>query len=423
MRALYSLLLTLSLPLLVARLWWRGQRLPAYRQRIAERFGAVTRAAQQLDPAKPTLWIHAVSVGETIAATGLMEQLLATQRFNLLVTTTTPTGSERLLASFAGRVVHVYAPYDVPWLVGRFLRAMRPSAYVVMETELWPNTLAACRCAGIQVLLANARLSAKSARGYARFAGLSREIMANLSGVAAQNAVDGQRFMDLGLAPDKLQITGNIKFDASLAPATLAAAAQLKTSFNGRPVVIAGSTHEGEEAMLLSAFAQLRTALPNALLILAPRHPDRFESVAQLCIERGFTLAKRSNPLPLTPDVAILLGDTLGELTLLYGTADVAFIGGSLIQRGGHNMLEAAIWGIPVLSGPWVFNFQTIADSLAAAGGLAGVHTAEDVVSAWLELLGNPVLRAERGAKAQAYVEQNRGALERLVTMVNRLLN
>lgn len=419
---LYNLLFALSLPLLLARLWWRGRKLPAYRQRIGERFGGPSSAAPaNPQPSQKTIWLHAVSVGESIAAAPVIEKLLTEFNYRVVVTTTTPTGSAQVLARFGDRVIHVYNPYDLPCFINRFLQRYQPSLLIVMETELWPNTLACCTQAGIPTLLANARLSAKSARGYQRFSHLSRQLMQNLSSVAAQNTVDGQRFIELGLAPQKLTVTGNIKFDMTLTDAVQEKAALFRQNLGQRPVLIAGSTHPGEDEIVLDAFSQIRRQYPDLLLILVPRHPDRFKDVAELCSSRQFSLVNRSqNQIPTAED-DILLGDTMGELSLLYGCADIAFIGNSLNGGGGHNLLEAALWSIPIVSGPGLFNFQQIATDLSARNALAIVDSSQTLADICLRLLKFENEAKIMGHEAYNYVEQNRGALHKLMVTIQLL--
>lgn len=427
MRTLYSLLWVLGLPFILARLWWRGRTLPAYRQRLAERFGQYRPAPYVQD--KPLVWLHAVSVGEVIAAAGIIDFLLQQPQWQLLVTTTTPTGSAQLLKKYAKRVLHVYAPYDIPLFYKGFFRLFKPRLHLLMETELWPNSLAACQKAKVPVWLLNARLSAKSARRYQRLPAFSRSLMNQLSGVVAQYAADGDRFMALGLPAHKLHLSGNIKLDETLSPAVIASAAELKHQLGARPVVIAGSTHEGEDQPVLDAFRTLRQQAPNALLILAPRHPDRFNAVAQLCQQQGLRVIRRSAclasgaPAPTFDQADILLGDTLGELLMLYGAAQAAFVGGSWVPKGGHNLLEAALWGIPLATGPSVFNFLAIAQGLQQSGGLITVANAQALGEHWLLCLQQPQKAQQQGQQALAFVAHNRGALQRLLQVLAGVLS
>jgi 3-deoxy-D-manno-octulosonic-acid transferase len=422
MRYLYSALLYILFPLVLLRMLWRSRRAPGYRQRLAERFGI---ASVGLDSDAPVIWVHAVSVGEVWAAAALLEELLQDYPdHQLLLTTTTPTGSQRAKALFGGRVHHVYAPWDLPGSVSRFLRRTRPSLLLLMETELWPNLLHACHARGCPVLLANGRLSARSARGYARFGPITRNMLAQLSRVACQSAVDGERFLSLGLPPQSLTVTGNIKFDLEVDTAMHARAAKLRQELDAdnRPVLVAASTHAGEEALVLQAFARLRQSFGNCLLVLVPRHPERFDAVYALCASQGWQVLRRSSGVAPAAGDAILLGDTMGELRLLFAAATVAFIGGSLVEHGGHNALEACAWGVPVVSGPHTFNFEEITDLLTAAGAMLVLQEPGQLGACLQSLLEDPVRCMEMGAAGKRVLAQNGGARKRLLELVGREL-
>lgn len=415
-RFLYTLLFHLLLPLVILRLLWRSLRAPAYRQRWWERFGLGTPSQQR------GLWVHAVSVGETLAAAPLVNAWRqAHPGAPVRVTTMTPTGSARVQALWGREIQHCYAPYDLPWAWALFFRHTRPQVLVIMETELWPNMLAAAKARGIPVILANARLSERSARGYRRAGWLSRPLLQGLSCVAAQDEATASRFVALGVAPAKVQVTGSIKFDFSPPEALAGRAQQLHVQWQlaDRQVLVAASTHEGEDAAVLAAFVQVRQQFPSALLMLVPRHPERFDSVARQVAEQGFALARRSRQQEVSPEVAVFLGDTMGELLLWYAVADVAFVGGSLIPVGGHNMLEPIALEVPTLSGPHVFNFQTIADELVAAGALQLVD-AEQMAEAMLQLLHEPALARRQVAAGHAVMQRNRGALQRQLALIER---
>lgn len=421
MRPLYTLLLTLAMPLALLRLLWRSRRLPAYRQRLGERFAVGVEALPE-----GAVWFHAVSVGEVIAAVPLVKATQAAHPdMPVLVTTTTPTGSERVRALLGDSVAHVYLPYDLPWLLARFLRRVQPRLLVILETELWPNLLAACRSRAVPVLLANARLSEKSARGYARFGGLTRGLLQALDTVAVQNADDGERFVRLGLPRERLDVVGSVKFDVTLDETQRVCAEALKaqwTEHGRRPVWIAASTHAGEEALVLQAHRRLLAQHPRLRLLLVPRHPDRFETVARLIQEQGFNMHRRSGGALAEAGVDVLLGDSLGELLMLYGTAELAFIGGSLVPVGGHNPLEAVVWGLPVLSGPHRHNFSDINNRLETAGALETVADAEALAKAVAALFGNAALRAQRGQAGLAVLAANRGAVARQQALISRCL-
>jgi 3-deoxy-D-manno-octulosonic-acid transferase len=423
-RTLYTVLLHLALPLIVLRLYLRGRRAPAYRQRIAERF------ALSLPPLKPGgIWVHAVSVGESIAAAPMIRALLERHpELPITVTCMTPTGSERIRAMFAaeldaGRVQHCYLPYDLPWAAARFLDRVRPKLAVIMETELWPNHIHQCAKRGIPTVLANARLSEKSARGYARFSGLARPMLAEMSWIAVQTEAEAERFRQLGARAECVSVTGSIKFDLSIDPELKTRSQALRASWGAdkRPVWIAGSTHAGEDEIILAAHRQLLTTKSDGLLILVPRHPERFDAVHVLCQREGFRTVRRSSGDPVGDTDQVLLGDTMGELLFLYALADVAFVGGSLVPNGGHNLLEPAALGLPVLSGPHLFNFLEIAAQLREAGALQEVQEAMTLSDALCRLQGGEHRQTMASAGLRV-LAANQGALQRLLEGLARLL-
>ncbi|WP_332820933.1 lipid IV(A) 3-deoxy-D-manno-octulosonic acid transferase [Pseudomonas sp.] len=424
-RALYTLLLHLGLPLVAGRLAWRAWRAPAYARRIGERF------ALDLPPLQPGgIWLHAVSVGESIAAAPLIRQLLARYpQLPITITCMTPTGSERIQALFAGpeyagRVQHCYLPYDLPWAAARFLERAQPRLAVVMETELWPNHIHQCARRGIPVALANARLSERSARGYARFAKLTAPMLAELSLIAVQTAAEAERFRSLGARPECVEVTGSIKFDLTIDPALPVRASELREQWgaSSRPVWIAASTHAGEDEIVLAAHRLLLEQRPEALLILVPRHPERFAAVFELCQRQGFATLRRSSGAALLAGDQVLLGDTMGELLFLYALADLAFVGGSLVGNGGHNLLEPAALGKPVLSGPHLFNFLEIAAQLREAGALLEVTDAADLAQRVDRLWREPTEAQRMRAAGLAVMQANQGALARLLAGLARLL-
>lgn len=403
---IYTALFYLLLPFIFLRLLWRSRRQGAYRKRWGERLGCYS---FKLDRC---LWVHAVSMGEVIAATPLIRRLQADYPgLPLLVTTMTPTGSARVISTFGDSVHHVYVPYDMPAAIRRFLRAMNPVACVIMETELWPNLITQCHQRQIPVCLMNARLSEKSLHGYQRVAAFVRPALRSLSVIAAHGEADARRFIELGVPAERVVVTGSIKFDLQLAPDLHQQAETLRAGLGkNRFVWIAASTHEGEEEIILTAHRQLGETQPDALLILVPRHPERFNVVAALCNAAGKT-QRRSVTQICDADTVIYLGDTMGELMLMYGASDAAFVGGSLIQRGGHNMLEPAALAKPVLSGPHLFNFTEIADMLVQAQAMQITKDANELASALIKLCESQQLRSEMGERARRVVESNRGAL------------
>lgn len=385
---------------------WRGLRTREYWRGWSQRFGFGTSAAA------PVIWFHAVSVGEVQAAVALVATLhQALPAVPLLVTSATPTGRERARQT-CGQIATVrYAPYDLPGMLQRLLRSAWPRLLIVLETELWPNLLHQCALAGIPVLLVNARISPRTLHAYARWRGLlSRRALQHLR-VAAQSAADAERFVALGVPPAAVRVTGNLKFDRPADPAVGQRGAQWRARLaGGRPVWVAGSTHAGEESATLDAHQQTLRSLGGALLILAPRHPQRFDEVARLLGTTPLRYQRRSG-LRDTSEIDVLLLDTIGDLTDFYAAADLAFVGGSLVPIGGHNLLEPAALGLPVLSGPHNFAAPDVAAALRAAGGLTVVADAAALAGEVIRLLGDATERRRRGAAARAVVEANGGAL------------
>ncbi|MFK7732429.1 MAG: lipid IV(A) 3-deoxy-D-manno-octulosonic acid transferase [Pseudomonadales bacterium] len=417
----YNFLLYLITPFLAASLLLRSIRAPEYRKRIKERFGLLPEGLH-----KDYIWLHSVSVGETVAAEPLVKALLRDypQR-RLLVTTMTPTGSEQVFRSFGDKVDHVYAPYDLPGSVRRFLNNTAPCMAVIMETELWPNVLRQCSDRKIPTALINARLSKSSAAGYARAPSVSSMMMSRLGGVAAQSQADGERFVQLGLPRERLRITGSIKFDHTISEDVMETTAILRKEWQGaskRPVWIAASTHSGEDEIILQAHRLLLNDDIAALLILVPRHPERFEEVYTLCASERMQISRRSSKEAVRSETQLVLGDTMGELAALYGACDIAFVGGSLVARGGHNPIEPAAWGLPVLVGEHTFNFQEIVELLLAQGGAHRVYKAEDIAEQVKSILIDSKRHAEAGAANKAVVEANRGATQRQLALVRELL-
>ena len=422
-RLAYSLLFYLLTPFIFLRLLWRSRRAVGYRKRWGERLGYVTPIAAS----SQVIWVHSVSVGETLAAVPMIKALQ--QRYPdalLAVTTMTPTGSARVKAEFCDSVYHVYAPYDLPCAVNRFLRRVRPQLLVIMETELWPNLIHCCRQHGTPVVVANARLSEKSAEGYRRFSALTAPMLAMVNRVAAQHVDDGARFRSLGLSDEQLTITGNIKFDLSIDEPLKQRAGELRAEWRGRegrPVWLVASTHAGEEEIVLRAFRQLLTVFPSLLLVLVPRHPERFQDVAQLCEAHRFRTVKRSlGDVPGEGD-QILLGDTMGELLLFFGACDIAFVGGSLVPVGGHNLIEPAAWQKPVLSGPHLFNFSEASRLLLEAGGMAICADDQALAGEVRLLLESPESAESMATAAKQVADNNRGALQRLLDVIEHQLS
>lgn len=418
MRLIYTIFFYLLLPFIFLRLLWRSRKVPDYRARMLERLGVYRVKLNK------SIWVHAVSVGETIAAIPLIKALQTQYpHLPLVVTTMTPTGAARVKTVFGESVTHLYLPYDAPFAVNRFLDAIHPVAAIIIETELWPNLIASCYQKHIPLILTNARLSEKSARGYARVASLTRHMLQQLTMIAAHGEVDAQRFIALGAPADHVVVTGNLKFDLQLAGDLPEQAHALREQLGvDRFTWIAASTHEGEEEMILKAHQQLRQQVPNALLILVPRHPDRFDTVARLSAE-VFLTARRSQQEECTPDTAVYLGDTMGELMLLYAASDVAFVGGSLIARGGHNILEPAALGKPVLSGPHVFNFKEICALFSKDNALLTVNNVNELTQNLISLAKDVQEREQLGQRVLQIVANNRGALHKQLNEIRKVIN
>lgn len=403
---LYTTLMYFALPFLMLRLAWRARRNPAYARGWLQRLGLTPRIEQ------PVIWIHAVSVGEVNAVTPIVDRLLAEYaNYRVLITTITPTGRDQILRRFLDRVLHAYLPYDTPDSVVRFLMRVKPMLGLIVETELWPNLYAACFQREIPLLLLNARLSEASARGYRRFSTLTRETVAHLSLVAARSGADANRFQSLGASDCQLAVLGDLKFDVEVDVARAQAGAELHRSlFQSRPVWIAGSTHAGEEAQLLIAHQRVLLDHPSAILVLFPRHLERFEQVAQTITTSGLRFRRRSDRSSCSPEDTVFLGDSMGELPLFYASADLAFMGGSLVPVGGHNFLEAAAQGIPVIFGPHMSNFADAAKIALSETAATQVNSASDLADAILRLLGDESFRRESGDRARALVDSRRGA-------------
>lgn len=422
LRVLYSLLWVLVLPLALLRLAWRARKEPGYVQHVGERLGAYG----SLPKPGPWLWVHAVSVGETRAAQPLVEALLAAHpHHRLLLTHMTPTGRQTGAQLFGHerRILQCYLPYDLPWLVRRFMRYFRPQVGMLMETEVWPNLVHGARKAGVPLYLVNARLSPRSYRRTARFGRAAAAMYGDFAGVLAQTAGDAERFRALGVR--SVQITGNLKFDMQPAPAGVALAGQLRKVFGARAVLAAASTREGEEAMLLDAFSRwksLAPAVPRPALLLVPRHPQRFDEVAAMAARAGFSVERRSSldldggRSPLTAD--LVLGDSMGEMAMYFAASDLAFIGGSLLPLGGQNLIEACAVGTPVLIGPHTFNFAQATEDAIAAGACLRVDNADALMRTAASLLADPARLAEMRAHAQTFAGLHRGATVRTLAAV-----
>jgi 3-deoxy-D-manno-octulosonic-acid transferase len=419
MRHFYTILMFLLLPVYVFHLLWRGIRNHAYWRRWFERFGSYP-----LQSREGVIWIHAVSVGEVQASLPLIQKLQAQYpQHSVLVTTTTPTGSHRVREALGEDVSHVYAPYDLPFMVNSFLRHFQPALAVIMETEIWPNIYYHCQRRGIPLVLANARLSERSARGYGRLKRLTRATLQRISWIAAQTRDDAGRLVELGAVADRLSVTGSVKVDVKVPASLHEQAAVLRRDWgNDRTVWIAASTHENEEDTLLEVYEQLLEMAPELMLVVVPRHPERFGRVASLCQKRGLATVLRSEGEPCTADTRVFIGDSMGELPLFYAASDIAFVGGSLIPHGGQNLIEAAALGKPVIVGPHMFNFSEITRMLVAAGAVVQVRDKQQLTATMRSWLQDPGLRNSVGEKGLEVVERNRGAVDRLMEIISRVM-
>ena len=416
MLKLYSLLLPLLIPVVILHLLFRGLKNPDYFRRWGERFGF-----NNIRPDSSVLWVHAVSVGEARAAVPLINELFTRYPDTpVLVTTMTPTGSTEVSRQLGDRVLHCYVPYDLSWSVNRFLDQVKPCLAVTLETELWPNIFNGCKKREIPIVVANARMSESSMRGYLRFESLTRTTLSQVSLIAAQSRADARRLRRMGASNEKISITGSIKFEIKLPASLREAAESLRRDFGSmRPVWIAASTHDDEEKRILVAFQELRRNYPDLLLLLVPRHPERFVAVAKISRRDGFNTALRSELRgPVAEDIEVIVADSMGELLKLYAASDVAFVGGSMVPVGGHNVLEACAVGIPVIFGPHMFNFDEISQLTLSRHAGKQVGTIHELVAAVATYLDDANLRFETGEKGKKLVQQNRGALERTSELI-----
>ncbi len=415
MQRLYYLILYLLIPIILIRLAWRSIKAPAYRKRGLERFGRFNPP-----PAESSVWVHAVSVGEVNAAIPLVKAIRDTYPgVTVTITTVTPTGSDRVKQIFGDEVFHVYAPYDLPTAVNRFLDAVQPRVAIIMETEIWLTIFTSCKHRGIPLILANARLSERSTRGYRPIQPLVNKALSCAFKIAAQTKTDADRLIALGANKDSMQVTGSIKFDINL-PASLQEQGELLRQAWGanRPVWIAASTHEGEDEPVLDAFDIIREEYPQCLLLLVPRHPERFQRVANLCKRRNFKTEMRSKSTICDRDCEVFVIDSIGELPQFFAACDVAFVAGSLVPIGGHNVLEPAALGKPVIVGPYTFNCAEITELLMDKGAAIRVHNAQELGKNVCDLLSNADARDAIGAAGQQLVKANRGAVDRMLEMV-----
>ncbi len=419
LRLIYTAAFYLIMPFVLARLFWRSIREPAYRATLGQRFGFVD---VQPGAESRRVWVHAVSAGETIAVAPLVERLIA-RKFEVLISTMTPTGRQRVQGLFGDRVLHCYAPYDLPDAIERFLDAVDPECLIIVDTELWPNMIHGCHARGVKTMLINGRLSARSANGYRRIGGLSRAMIASLDLIAVQTQAHRTRFVALGASEKALVLTGSIKFDSALPADFESRTAHLKQKVGDRPVIIGASTHGGEETLIVTACRSLREVIPDLLLILAPRHPHRNAEVLRLATDEGENVVLHSTGEDCHADTTVFLVDTMGDLGYFYGVADVAIVGGSLVPIGGHNLMEAVGAGVAVVMGQYLENIDDIASMFTDAGGLQVVHSQVQLQATLEALMTDPSRRQAQVAAANKVLDKNRGALDMVEHLIMSKLN
>jgi len=417
-RLLYSFLCYLIFPVILLRLFWRSRQNPSMREHWQQRFGFI-----KLSQA-PRIWLHAVSVGETIAAKPLVEALLANYpSHKLLISNTTATGYQTSKRLFADRVEHCYFPYDLNGAVSRFLDRATPELLIIMETEIWPNLLHQCQQRKLPVLIANARLSKRSTKGYSRIQSLIKPTLGCVSKIACRSFQDVENFKRLGATTEQLEVVGNIKFDIASDILNNSASELKKQLGISRKIWVAASTHAGEDEIILNCYSQLKQSCKDLVLVLVPRHPERFESVFNLCEDSGYITQRRSASQSFTNDCEIILGDSMGEMAYWYASADIVFVGGSLVETGGHNPLEAIIYGVPVVSGAAVFNFNDVYDVLCEAE-IAWITKNEQALTNKLEELLNirEPDRVRLKSRVDKTLRSNRGATKKLLQICTDLL-
>jgi 3-deoxy-D-manno-octulosonic-acid transferase len=417
---LYSAIFYAATPFIVLRLLWRSRYKRAYRQNIAQRFAYFTVPTEF----RGGLWIHTVSLGEVITAAPLIKALRQQHPdLKITLTTMTITGSEYVKAHFVPEIFHVFVPYDLPCVVRRFLNHLQPQALLILETELWPNILKICKQRAIPVMLSNARLSEKSAKRYNYIRPVIRNMLSGINVIATHAKIDGDRFMRLGATAQQITTVGSIKFDIITPASVLEQAPALRQMLGAnRPILIAASTHEGEEEKIVSVFNQILKKIPQALLLLAPRHPERFARVASYCEQENYKMVTYTSQKACTDSTQIFLIDTIGQLKLFYAVADVAFVGGSLMPIGGHNILEPLSLGIPTIVGPYMFNFEEMSELLLTEEVLLQINTSEELANITIPLLEDSSLRAELTVKAEKVLAKNKGAVEKNLRLLEGLL-
>ena len=409
---LYTTVLYLLVPMELLRMYWRGRVAPAYRLRWLERFAINLPAIK-----KQGIWVHTASVGELFATLPVIKFLLKNYPdMPITVTTMTATGSEQVKIELGDTVNHLYVPFDLPDAVSRFLTHVAPQKLLIMETELWPNIISGAYQRGVDIVLMNARLSARSAKGYGYVKSVTRSILRKITIIAAQHEDDAKRFIALGAKEESIKITGNIKYDLNLNQAIVEQGKSLRTQFPSDLVWIAASTHRGEDEQVLEAHRLVQKRFPDAQLIIVPRHPERFNEVADICKDFEFSYTRRS--LSQGTKEQVYLGDTMGELLILFSVADMAFVGGSLVETGGHNLLEPAALAKPVLTGPYDFNFLDINRQMLQANAAVCINNADQLAHQIIAWQDNKDVMKQVGENALAVVKNNQGALKKLLSLI-----
>ncbi len=421
MRFLYTLVIYFLAPFVLLRLFLLGFKNPAYRTRWQERFGFIQK--QKFN--KPVIWIHAVSVGEVNAATPIINRLLEQySNYQLLVTTVTPTGAFTIKQHFGEDVSHLYLPYDLPFAVKQFIKNVKPTLLITMETEIWPNLYNVCQSFDISVLIINARLSEKSSKGYKLVSKLMKQTLKKVSLIAAQTKKDADRFISFGADKAKVVVSGNLKFDITIPHSITEQAESLKRYFSvSRPIWIAASTQEGEEEIILKAHKSVLKKHPDAILILAPRHPERVSKVMALCDAADLKYVRRTEQRKFSPEFNVYILDTLGELQLHYAASQVAFVGGSLVKTGGQNMMEPASLGLPVISGQYTFNFTEISELLSEQEALITVSNDRELADEICDLLSDANRRHNIGEKGRKVIDLNKGNINGLMEVIKPYLS
>jgi len=418
MRRVYTFILYLLIPFILLRLYWKGRRLPAYRDRILERFSIGTSMPVDVD-----VWLHAVSLGEVVAATPLIDALLL-NNLRVLVTTMTPTGSAQVVTRFANKVEHLYVPYDFPWALRRFFKGINTRIGIIMETELWPNLIMEAKRFGIPLVLANARISDKAFKQYEKVRFLFRPLLGQFTAILSQSDLDAKRFIALGAPKALVTVAGNMKFDLQTKAINSQECLLLKQAWGlSRTVLIAASTHDDEENQLLTRLSQLKQAIPDLLLLIAPRHPERFNMVYELSKQHGFETYKRTQSSLVEGRIDVLIIDSIGELPGFYQVSDYAFVGGSLVPIGGHNVLEPIAMNVPVFCGTFMQNSKAICQDLCAAKAMQLVADADALIKALIAMHEDKEMRERQISNATGVLIANQGSVKRHLEVINSILN